>query len=321
MTKISKNFSQISLFLLLIFCAFALLFGSFGYAVTDGLNLWLACVVPALFPYLFITTLLSGINITKTISMRLSPVTSKVFRVNGMVGYAFITSVIAGYPIGAKTVADLRQNQLLSPTEAVRASAFCSTPSPMFLISSVGGIMFKNKIFGLFLFLANLLSAIIVGVIFSFYKRNEPATHGGKLTAVKSDNLLYDGVYSSVITVLCVGGLIAVFSVLTEILLTLNILTPFTKLLGLILDGNQSQGVIIGLFESTKGLKNLSQTVNLWSLPLCGFITAFGGISVIAQSVAYLQSAKIKIAPFILAKILSAIFCFLICLILSLSFF
>ncbi|MBO5714163.1 MAG: hypothetical protein J6R83_01920, partial [Clostridia bacterium] len=78
----------------------------------------------------------------------------------------------------------------------------------------------------------------------------------------------------------------------------------------------------LGFFEITKGLKTVSNGgITLLSLPVSAFICGFGGISVIAQSVAFLKKAKIKTAPFVLAKTLSAIFSFIIGLVFSLVFF
>ena len=99
-----------------------------------------------------------------------------VFNINGAVGYALFISLISGYPIGAKTVADLKNSNALNDTEAVRASAVCSTSSPMFLIGSVGSIMFNDKRFGLSLFLCHVFSVLINGFFFSFYKRKEKNT-------------------------------------------------------------------------------------------------------------------------------------------------
>ena len=141
--------------------------------VLSGIMLWAAAVLPSLFPYFFITAALSSLSVTEKLAAKLSPFTRKVFNTGGITGYAFLMSLISGYPLGAKLVADLKENGLLSRAESVRAAAFCSTSSPMFMISSVGSIMFKSAEFGLCLFLCHLLSAFAVGFIFSFYKRGE----------------------------------------------------------------------------------------------------------------------------------------------------
>ncbi|MBQ8426301.1 MAG: hypothetical protein IJX16_00885 [Clostridia bacterium] len=324
MTKKLSAIFEFILFCTLLF--FSLLFAvdkRYSYATLNGISLWACSVLPALFPYFFITSILSALKVTGKLSAFLSPVTTALFNVSGSVGYAFFLSVISGYPVGAKTVCDLKEKGVIGEAESVRASALCSTSSPVFLMGSVGSIMFKNSRFGLLLFLAHLITAIIVGLIFSFYNRKEkPSKIKNTFAPSKIDNILYESAYSSVISVLVVGGLITVFYILTEVLLNLNILTPIINLLTLVIkDEKIAKSMVLGLFECTKGLSALSETTgSFFTLPIASFLCSFGGLSVIAQSLAYLKKAKIKTAPFILSKIISAVISFLVASFLSLIF-
>ncbi len=307
MKKSIYNFFELTIFALFVFLSLVLAIGrDYSGAVIDGIKLWFICVLPSLFPYFFITAVLSALSVTSKITKLFSPLTQKVFKVNGAVSYAFFMSFISGYPIGAKLVSELREKNIITPTESVRASALCSTSSPMFMLGTVGGIMFNSPAFGLGLFVCHILATLCCGFIFSFYKRNDKPTDGNGLNfCQKVDNLLYESAYSSVISCLTVGGLITLFYLLTEILLSLNILTPFINL-----GGNEyySGGIVLGLFECTRGLKELSLGgIKFLSLPIATFICSFGGLSVIMQSIAFLKKAKIKTAPFFLAKILSAV--------------
>ncbi len=311
MTTKLKGFFEKSLFLLLIF--FAIIFAvraDTSKVVLDAISLWAATVLPATFPYLFITTALSGLKVTGRIAGKLSPLTKRLFNTGGLTGYAFFMSVISGYPVGAEIVGDLRSKGLLGDAEATRAAAFCSTSSPMFLIGCVGNIMFGSSMFGLFLWLCNLLSAIAVGIIFSFYKRNEkPSTAALPLTAHGFDDLIGDCAYSSALSIIKVGGIITVFYLLTETLASIGALKPFEALLSLLFgDATAAKAMTFGVFECTKGLKTLaSGGLTALSLPLCAFTCGFGGLSVISQSVSCLKKAKIKTAPFFLAKVLMAV--------------
>lgn len=309
MIKSSVKYFELLLFiLLLVFLIVLCLSASFSSSVIDGLSLWFFCVLPALFPYIFITTIMSSLSITHKIFYKFSPVMRFTFNTSGSVGYALIISLLSGYPMGAKTVSDLKLAGAIDETESVRASALCSTSSPVFLISTVGGIMFNDRMFGLYLFLIHILSALLVGIAFSFYKRsNKPKNTSRQGNAQKSDNILYDTAYSSIISVLVVGGLITVFYLLTDVLYQFNILSPFIALINFFTNNeNVSRGIIFGLFECTKGLKTLS-CAGFYALPYTAMLCSFGGFSIICQSLAFLKKAKIKTAPFILSKILSAV--------------
>lgn len=325
MTKSLDCFLELLLFFLMTAFAFLLAFGkNYSYAMTDGLNLWIVCVLPSLFPYFFITAIFSSLKITGKISSFLSPVTVKSFKINGSVGYAFFMSVVSGYPVGAKIVSDLKIGNALSDAESVRAAALCSTSSPMFLISSVGRLMFGSSRFGILLFICHLLSVLTTGLMFSFYKRKDrPSKNRAYVPVKKVDNLLYESVFSAVNSVLIVGGLITVFYLLTEVLFSLGIFNPFVSFLSKATGSEAyAQATVFGFFECTRGLKAISSCKAApLTLPLCAAICGFGGLSVIAQSVAYLKKAKIKTAPFLISKLLSAVFGFLYGLIFSLLFF
>ena len=271
--------------------------------------LWVACVLPTLFPYLFITFLLSHLNATPKLARILHPITSKLFGINGVGGYALFISLMSGYPVGSKTVAELRTGGFLSKTESERASVICSTSSPSFLISSVGGVMFNSPLFGVLLFAISTLSCFVVGVVFSFYKRKNKPKNYQPFIVASSDNLLYDGVYSSVVSVLVVGGIITIFYTLTEILMVLGALSPFVNLFELVLgNSNSATALTLGAFECTKGLKALVGIPLSKALPVASGICGLGGFSVIMQSLAFLKKAKIKTTVFLVGKLLTAVF-------------
>lgn len=307
-----------------VFVAAAVLLAASGKGAEfalRGLKLWAAVVLPALFPYFFVSAALTRLGVTKRLALKLSPVYEKVFKVSGVVSYAFFLSVISGYPVGAKIVSDLTKNGLLDRDEGLRAGVLCSTSSPSFLIAAVGSAAFNSVRFGIALFICHVISAVCAGVIFSFYKRKNRRDFGsganGK-NAYKSrnnfpeteetDNLLYECTYNSVVSVLVAGGVIVLFSVLTSLLDFYGVLNPFvaalTKLFG---DDNTAKGVVFGIAECTGGIAVLAAAgVSEGTFALVAGICGFGGLSVIAQSLAYLSGAKIKAAPFFAAKLLTA---------------
>lgn len=316
-------FREYLVFLLLLFFAGTLAFGKgYSYAVTNGITLWAATLLPSLFPYFFITALLTSLSVTVKSANKFSPLTEKLFKTGGLTGYAFFVSALSGYPVGAKTVADLKKRGLLSEAEAVRASAFCSTPSPMFLIAGIGELTFKNRVFGVCLLACCLLSAVITGITFSLYKRKEKPSER-IIYSGNSSASFYDAVYSSVISVLVVGGVIVLFTLITEVLKDLGIISPIERLIGLFSESeNVKSGVSEGLLECTGGLKKLAQDgIGFYSLPIAAALCGFGGLSVIVQSAVHLKSAKIKIAPFLAAKIEEAVLCFIFGILLSFIFF
>ncbi len=318
----SKILDPLTFIFLLFFAVLLTVDTHYSVSVIDGIKLWIACVLPALFPYLFITSLFSSLKSTEKFCRILSPVFRKLFRTSGTISYAYLMSVISGHPVGSIVVSDLKKANAIGDKDAIIGSCLCSSSSPVFLIASVGNLMMKSALFGVMLFVCNTICSILVGIVFGL-KHGEKHAIDKKISFVKSNsNPLYDGVYTAVNSVLMVGGIITIFYLLTEALFSLQLLLPVSKLFSLIFNSEViGKALSFGIFENTKGLQILSTFgVKLLTLPLSAVMTGFGGISIICQSTAILKQAKIKTAPFILSKLLSAVLNFVLGLIISLIF-
>lgn len=101
-----------------------------------GLLLWYSAVVPALFPFMVLSSVLSA---SGGISWLMRPFTV-VFRFLGLSAdgwYVLLTGLLCGCPMGAKTCADFLAEGRISAGEAKFLFALCNHPSPMFLAGFV----------------------------------------------------------------------------------------------------------------------------------------------------------------------------------------
>jgi len=78
-------------------------------------------------------------------------------------------SVTSGYPVGAKLVADLREDKKITKVEAQRILSFASTSGPLFMIGAVSIGMFNNPSIGPLIAFSHYLGALTLGLIFRFY--------------------------------------------------------------------------------------------------------------------------------------------------------
>ena len=169
-----KKYAEIPALLILVF--FAVIIAAdrrYLSAVSDGAALWAATIFPALLPYTFIVFIVSSLKITGKLARKVNPLSKRLWNINGNGFYALTVSLTSGYPLGSKTVADLKSGGFLGEAESVRAAALCSSSSPAFIIASVGSITFCNTFFGVCLFVCHVLSVFSVGFVFAFYKRKE----------------------------------------------------------------------------------------------------------------------------------------------------
>ena len=279
-----------------------------------GILLWANNVLPVLFPFFFCTALLTKIGALDDFGQMCDKPTKKLFRCGGETAYVFLMSIISGYPVGAKLISELYAEKRIDKYEATRASCLCSTSGPLFVIGTVGTCMFGNKSAGYILFATHIFSALICGKIFCFYG-DFNKSYVSRKKQREQKNALYECVYSSIISILVVGGFICVFYVLSDILGDFKITYPLEFVIGKIIGNINAQGLIKGLIECTNGCSVLSKSPSALSVSLaCGLIS-FGGLSVLFQSIVFLKKAKVNVGIFILSKIIQFIVSMLLCFI------
>lgn len=322
----NKNFTSYRVFKFIVAavvssCMLVILFRPEIYisSAYEGIKLWAIIVLPSLLPFFFCTALLSATGITNKTAELLEKPCFFLFRTGGYAAYVFLMSVLSGYPIGAKIIGDLGENGLINKDEATKMSAFCSTSGPLFIAGSVGTGMFGSAKAGKVLLLIHILSAVTVGIIFRFIGNRIPnknrAIHP-KVCEKKNNNTLYECIFSSVVSVAVVGGFICVFYVLADIAQNSDFLFPVCKVLEFITGSAElSKAFSYGLIECTRGCKMLAECgLSAYSLTFTSMLIAFGGVSVLVQSISFLKKANVKISYFISAKavqtLLSAIYGF-----------
>ncbi len=284
--------------------------------VKKAISTWALCVLPSSFPFMFLTSFLTGLSLIERLSQKFSLISKKLLNLPGISLYAISISLLSGYPVGAKTALNLYEGKLLSKNDCFKLCALCSFCSPTFILGSVGSNMLCDLKSGIIILLSHY-AACFLSVPFL---RRIPSskTHAPLLTKRNEDNLLYESMYSSVISILCVGGFIIVFHTLSAVLYDMNILKPLIRAVDVIpLFEGLGEGFILGIIEMTGGCNALSLHPSAVSLSLICFLVTFGGASAIFQQLAYLKRAEINGGAFILIKLLQAVAAFFICLLFS----
>jgi len=105
---------------------------------------------------------------------------------------ALILGIISGYPVGAKTVANLKENGLCSDIEAERLIAFTNNSGPLFIIGTVGLGIFLDVKIGFLLLLIHILASLTVGFIFRFWKINSKVSIKNMKKKDFNESILYE---------------------------------------------------------------------------------------------------------------------------------
>ena len=293
-------------------------------ATKDGLTLWATCVVPSLFPFFIATELLNYTNITKIFGKLLSKVMRPIFNIPGEGAYAFIMGIISGYPVGAKIVSDFYENGICTKNEAERMLSFTNNSGPLFIIGTVGILLFGNSNIGILLFVTHILSSITVGIILGissrFYKISEKK-HISGINNVSSEsnvntlsnlgNILANSISKSITTVLQIGGFVVLFSVILSILNRLNVIEFLSSFFALFsIPKELSNGLISGIIELTNGaslVANLNTKNISINIIVCAFLLGFGGFSVLLQVLGIISRVGLNIKTYMVGKFLQGI--------------
>lgn len=170
----------LSALLLFLLCLLFTAPARYAEACIQGMALWAKAVLPALFPFLILTGLLTKLGAAQKLADRLSPLTEKI-GLPGSAAYCLLVSLLSGYPVGSRTVADLYKGGAITREQAKRMSVLCSTSGPMFLVGSVGGAMFGSAAAGAVLLAVHLLA--VIGVYLALYfanRRKKGNIHAGQ---------------------------------------------------------------------------------------------------------------------------------------------
>ncbi len=296
-----------TVFLLFIAIVLAIFPQRYISTCAQGIKVWAISVLPSLLPFFFLTTLMVKTDCVNGLSKIFSPITKHVFKCPEITAYPFVMSLLSGYPIGCKILADLHQNGQLDSENCKKASVFCSTSGPMFVIGAVGVGMFNSARIGRILYISHALAAIILGFVFSF-KRTENSQTISPILTKENSNVLYDCAYSSVISVCVVGAFISIFFVFTSIACDFCLLSPLIAIFKPLFGENVSTQFCKGIIECTQGAIYLSKISGNLPIILTSFLISFGGISVICQSSVYLKKAEVSTLAFVCSKLLHGLF-------------
>ena len=311
----------------LLFTVCLLLFSKSNLpAIKSGLALWANSVVPSLFPFFVATELLMHTNLISQLGIIFHRYMNPLFHVRGEGAFAFIMGMISGYPVGAKIATSFRKNNICSKEECERLLSFTNNSGPLFIIGTVGILMFRNTTIGILLFLTHILACFTVGFFFRFWKRNEssPPFQAKKETfqttkSVSFANLgevLAESITSSISTILLIGGFVVLFSSIISILNASHILPMLSSFLRPLFTTLQIDPAFVspflsGFLEITNGIQAISNiackklSINII---MTAFLLGFGGISVFLQVWSIVSKTDLSIKPYFYGKLLHGLF-------------
>ncbi len=302
-------------FLLAFATLFAAFPGKYVPVCLDGIALWALNVLPAVFPFMFVTSLLRLTGGAEKVSRLFSPLSRALFGTGGESGFCLFMSLLSGYPTGASLLSAFVREGKATRREGEILACACSVSGPLFVLGSVGTGMFRDEKTGALIFLAHLIAVLSSGTVLRFCLRRTPqADRPPRPLSGNRKATLSEGIQSAALGAIGVGGCIAVFGVLSAMLSDFGLLAPvrflLAKLPGL---APYADGLAKGLVEMTGGCLSLAGRGAL-APACCAFLVTLGGASVLFQQIVFLRPAGVRIPLFLAVKTAQSVAAFFLCL-------
>ena len=281
-------------------------------AAKTGLALCGNVIVPSLFPFFVLSSLVVDLGLAGYLGRALEPVMRPLFRVNGSCATALALGFIGGYPVGARTAITLYRQGQCTKMEAQRLLAFCNNSGPAFILGVVGAGVFQNGRVGVLLYLTHMAASCLVGLVFRFYGPREEATsHTAPTFQAKRFTAAFtQAVTGAMTSTLNICAFVLFFTVLLRLLALAGIIPALAGFFGQVLaplgfDEAWAAQLLTGLVELSSGVAGLTGSGHLAGrAAMAAFMLGWAGISIHCQVLTFLADSGLSPGTYFAGKLL-----------------
>lgn len=302
-------------YLLLIIIILSKPEATFQYAY-EGLYQWAAKMVPTLFPFMMISSIMVYSGADLELGHMLSHVLKKLYKYSSYGLYAVFMGFFCGFPMGAKVVSDLYEKDKLSKLEADTLLTFCNNIGPAYFMGIIIPLLHACGYHNTLPFVFGMYGIPAVYGIFMGRR------YAGKVSlpstpAVNENRTISDTPHMSMAAALknsCMDN--------TQSLIALGGYITFTNAFRIFLDfiplSANIKNVLSSFLEIIGGVQAIYTTTLLPEQKVFWIMTAlcFGGISCILQTSSFLEKAGLSIGHYLKHKfvttLISAVYYFVI---------
>lgn len=255
---------------------------------TQGVQMCIYTVIPALFPLLVLATYLT--NALCGLSLKTVQKIAHICGVPEGGESLLLVGLIGGYPVGAQCIYKAYQNGSLNQYDARRMLGFCSNAGPAFIFG-MAGALFQSFWIPWILWLIQILSAMITGYLL-------PGKRSYRISPQNMNNTNFLQVMQNAVHAMAqICGWVVLFQLLIT-MLTKWVLWYFPV---------EIQVLIGGLLELVSGCSSLHIIDSeVLRMILCAAFLSGGGICVCMQTVSV--TGDLGIASYLKGKVIQAVF-------------
>lgn len=259
-----------------------------GDAVSASLELCVTGVIPSLFPYMVLSSLIISMDLFHPLCRRIPM--ERWFGLPRCTASVMLTGFLCGFPVGASGSAQLVRDGKLSSADASKLCAMASVASPAFVIGTAGQLWTRE--YGLLLWLTQIAVSLFLGAGFLRGSAASPDTNTEHFSSRNFSECLCRSISSAAHACLNVTAYITFFGTAAELLSKL--FPPLSPLFTMMLEF--SRGVFCG-----------AQTGGLPGILFTGAAVGFSGVSVLMQTASFLIPENIPLRPYFITRLIAAI--------------
>ena len=218
---------------------------------------------------------------------------------------ALVLGLCGGYPVGARTAAELVENGALSRDEGERLLAFCNNAGPGFLLGVCGTGVFSSSRAGAALYLIHVAAALCAGLLTC--RALPPAPHGTyphkSAKAQRFSTAFPTAVQNALTGCLNVSAFVVFFTVLARLLL---------HFLPEAFASSLPCALLLGFLELTSGV--LALPCSRAGFLSCAALLGWGGLSVHCQTLSVLAASPLSARYYLRGKTLQSLLSLLLAL-------
>lgn len=260
--------------------------------ISEALTMCADTLIPTLFPFMVLSTFALSCGVFEKQTKIASFIMNKVFRLPVTAMSAVIFGFIGGYPVGARVICKLYENDSISGEDARHLFAFCINAGPAFIVSVAGGLVLGSEKAGYIMFISVLLSSLLTGVIYPrIGKKN--GLNLSKTVSLEKD------ISSSLVNAVtdAAGGIVSVCSWVIAF-------AGFSAVATYFIDNENLYKIYLSLAEISSGLKAAS---SIGGIPFLSGCIAFGGVAVTCQILPAIKKCGIKVCEYLFFRIINGI--------------
>ena len=267
-------------------------------AASRGLVLWYGQMLPTLLPFAILSYIFIRSGILHTFALACHRLVSHLLPVSAAVIYPLAAGFLFGFPMGSKIASQLVEEGQMSYEEGNHLFSVCNNISPVF----ISGFILNASLGAPELAPVTLALLYLPPLLYLVLSARLPAPYGHWAIAAKRPaprsqinfKIIDAGIMSGFETLTRLGGYLMLFAIFSQMAKSIPGLPP------------SLQCILAGLLEITTGIDAIAASALPFSVKYLAAValTAFGGLSGLAQTAAMVKEAGFSMGSYLREKVI-----------------